>query len=232
VTQQPSIGAASKQRALREAIQRLIVERGLAPGDALPTEPELAAQLGVSRHPLREAMKALQAIGIVDVRHGYGSYVGSAALAGLEAGLSFRGTLSARGDLSDLRDLLEMRELLESGLVGRVLAAHDEIDFAGLEAAVASMEDEAALGRYAPDHDWSFHERLYRPLGNRMVLELLEVFWRVFRTVDPMLPQPGESPAETAALHRRILDALRTGEAGTVQRAIDQHFRAIRGRIA
>jgi DNA-binding FadR family transcriptional regulator len=225
-------GARANQRALQEAITRLIVERGLEPGAPLPTELELMEELDVSRHPLREAMKALEALGIVDIRHGYGTYVGSTALSGLEAGLTFRGALSVQGDYTDIRNLLELREVLEAGLVGRVLAAVGDIDLDALEAAVVEMERAAAEKRYAPDQDWAFHETLYRPLGNALVLDLLQVFWRVFHTLDAQLPRAGDTPAVTAGWHRRILEALRAGEEDAMRAAVVEHFQGIRARVS
>jgi DNA-binding FadR family transcriptional regulator len=225
-------GARANQRALQEAITGLIVERGMAPGAPLPTELELMQELDVSRHPLREAMKALEALGIVDIRHGYGTYVGSAVLSGLEAGLAFRGALSVQGDYTDIRNLLELREVLEAGLVGRVLAAAGEIDMAALEAAVAEMERAAADGRYAPAQDWVFHETLYRPLGNTLVLDLLQVFWRFFNALDARLPRAGDTPAVTAGWHRRILDALRAGDEDAMRAAVVEHFQGIRARVS
>jgi DNA-binding FadR family transcriptional regulator len=225
------IGARANQRALQEAIKHMIVERGLPAGAALPTESELMRQLQVSRHPLREAMKALQAVGIVDIRHGYGTYVGSVPFTGLEAGLAFRGALSVRGDHADIRDLLEIREVLESGLVDRVLAAYDQIDFDALEAEVAAMERAAGRGRYAPERDWAFHETLYRPLGNQLILELLQVFWRVFNTLDAQLPRAGGTPEATAGWHRRILEALRARDEPAMRAAFVRHFEGIRSRV-
>lgn len=225
-------GARANQQALQEAITQLVVERGLGPGAPLPTELELMQELDVSRHPLREAMKALEALGIVDIRHGYGTYVGSAVLSGLEAGLAFRGALSVQGDYTDIRNLLELREVLEAGLVGRVLAAAGEIDLDALESAVAEMERAAADGRYAPAADWAFHETLYRPLGNTMVLDLLKVFWRVFNTLDAQLPRAGDTPAVTAGWHRRILDALRAGDEDAMRAAVVEHFHGIRARVS
>jgi DNA-binding FadR family transcriptional regulator len=61
--------------ALEERIVELIHERGLTPGAAMPTEPQLMDLLGASRNSVREAIRALQALGIVDIRHGYGTFV-------------------------------------------------------------------------------------------------------------------------------------------------------------
>jgi DNA-binding FadR family transcriptional regulator len=66
--------------ALEERIIELVHERGLVPGAAMPTEPQLMKLLGASRNSVREAIRALQALGIVDIRHGYGTFVGQALL--------------------------------------------------------------------------------------------------------------------------------------------------------
>jgi DNA-binding FadR family transcriptional regulator len=227
----PKPGARDSRRALQEAVTRLIVERGLVPGAPLPTEAELMREIKVSRHPLRDAMKALQALGIVDIRHGYGTYVGSAALSGLEDGLAFRSALSVRSDYTDIRNLVEVREVLETGLAGQVVAAYEQADFAGLEAAVAGMEHAADRGRYAPRQDWAFHESLYRPLGNKLVLELLEVFWRVFNSLAPQLPRGGDTPAANAGWHRHILEALRARDEPGLRAAVGEHFLGIRARV-
>ncbi|WP_394848587.1 FadR family transcriptional regulator [Pendulispora brunnea] len=229
--QQTRPGARANQQALQESIKHLIVERKLKPGSPLPTEFELMAELGVSRHPLREAMKALEALGIVDIRHGYGTYVGSVSLSGLETGLAFRTARSLKGDLSDIRDLLELREVLETGLVQRVLAAYDRVDFEGLEECVAAMEARARHGEYAPDADWRFHETLYRPLGNELILDLLRVFWRVFHSLDEELPAADWTPEMVARWHRTILTALRNRDEQGLRAAIDEHFRGIRARV-
>lgn len=225
-------GARANQRALQESIKRLIVERGLSAGSPLPPERELIAELAVSRHPLREAMKALEALGIVDIRHGHGTYVGSVSLSGLEAGLTFHSVLSARGDLAEIRDLVEVRQVLETGLIPRVLAVADEIDVAGLTEAVTAMETAAEAGEYAPDADWRFHETLYRPLNNKLVLDLLRVFWRVFHSLDPHLPREQASPTINAGWHRAILDALSHRDESALTTAVTEHFRGIRERVA
>ncbi|MCT2591621.1 FCD domain-containing protein [Streptomyces sp. N2-109] len=230
-TRKPA-GARANQRALQASIKALIVDRGLEADSLLPTEAELMRELQVSRHPLREAMKALEAVGIVDIRHGHGTYVGSVPFEALEAGLSFRSALSVRGDYADIRNLLEVREVLETGLVGRVLGAYDQLDFATLDAAVAEMEREAEQGRHTPSHDWAFHEALYGPLDNALVLDLLQVFWKVFNALDADLPRAADTATVTAGRHRQILEALRAKDEAALHEAISEHFRGIRSRLA
>ena len=220
------------QRELQEAIKKLIVERGLHSGSPLPTETELMRLLSVSRHPLREAVKALQALGIVEIRHGLGTFVSAPSLAFLEAGLVFRTDLALGSDLKEIRDLVQVREVIEVGLVRQVMALHRRADFGTLEEAVATMERQAESGLTAPDSDWQFHKTLYQPLGNEFVSELLRVFWSVFNRMDARLTHTDESPVHVARRHREILTALHDGDEQAMTLAVAEHFKGIDGRIA
>lgn len=219
------------QEQVRSMLTDYIVEHGLGPGDPLPTEQELMREFGVGRNVLREGLKALQALGIVEVRHGYGTFVGNAGLAALERGLHFRASLSLRSGLGELRDLLDVREALEVGLAARVVAALDDAQLAALDEIVAGMQRAAAAGEYFPELDWRFHETLYAPLRNTLVIDLLRVFWRVFGEVEAQLPGARYTPATAAGWHGAILAALRQRDADATDRAIRAHFADIRERL-
>ena len=77
-----------------DEIKKLILTRNLKPGDLLPTEPELCETLDVSRSSVREAIRTLATLDIVDVRHGHGTYVGAMSLDPMVEALVFRGVLS------------------------------------------------------------------------------------------------------------------------------------------
>jgi DNA-binding FadR family transcriptional regulator len=227
---QGSGGGTSKQEAIRSAVVSYITDHGLVAGDPLPPEAALMTALGVGRNALREAMKSLQAIGIVDIRHGFGTYVGSSSLRSLEAGLAYRATVSARGDLREVLNLLEVRRLVELGLTDRVFA--EVRDLEPLERIVVEMEQRAAAGEYFADLDWRFHEALYEPLGNALVVELLGVFWAVFTRVESELPGHRYTPAAAAGWHRDIYEALRAGDRDHYLAAFGRHFADIGDRVA
>ena len=69
-TQGARFSAQNRMRALQTDIMNLILERRLSPGDPMPTEAELSEELGIGRNTLREALKVLQALGVVEIRHG------------------------------------------------------------------------------------------------------------------------------------------------------------------
>lgn len=94
-----SAGGGRRQRFdAQEEIKRVILDRGLTAGCAIPTESELVAQLGISRGSLREALKGLQARGIIEVQHGRGMFVAHPSMDSLVDGLIFRGRLDGQRD--------------------------------------------------------------------------------------------------------------------------------------
>jgi len=216
-------------RTIQDELMDLILSRGLQPGDLLPTEPELIAELGVSRTSIREALKALQALDIVEIRHGYGTYVGRSSLDPLTNGLTFR-TLQGIG--RDLGDILEVREALEDGLIRRVAGSIPDPDLDALGAVVKVMTAKGRAGETFPDEDREFHDLLYRSLDNQFIGQLLRAFWTVFNRVSNQLGGHDPDPAETARRHRAIYLALRNHDVERAQRAMAEHFRNIDSRVA
>ncbi|MET8949595.1 FadR/GntR family transcriptional regulator [Streptomyces sp. NPDC004393] len=219
-------------RDLQERIKELIIDRRLPPGAALPTEPELMALLDAGRNSVREALKALQAMGIVDIRHGFGTYVGPMSLAPMVEGLAFRTVAGHHRGEDSLLELLELREALETGLVSRLAGRLPELDLTELDALVDRMEQQAAQGAGLAETDRAFHATLYRGLGNVLLSEVLEAFWDAFHRVRTALVDVPQDPRVTCRQHRDILDAVRSGDSIRAEAAIKEHFLNIRTRVA
>ncbi|MEU6041440.1 MULTISPECIES: FadR/GntR family transcriptional regulator [Actinomadura] len=217
---------------LQQEIMQLILDRGLRPGDPLPTENDLMDDLGVSRNSVREALKALRALDIVEVRHGHGTYVGKLSLTPLADGLTFRTLQGSENDVRALGEILEVREALEAGLIRRVAATIPDEDLAALDAAVRKMDAKARAGEPFPDEDREFHELLYRSLGNTLVPQLLGVFWNVFDRVAQVRGWNHDpSPIGTVRRHRAIVAALRRHDVEEAEQALARHFRTIDSRV-
>ncbi|SDK60902.1 DNA-binding transcriptional regulator, FadR family [Streptomyces indicus] len=216
---------------IRREIMQLILDRRLRPGTPLPTESELMESLGVSRNSVREALKALQALDIVEIRHGYGTYVGQASLTPLVDGLTFRTLAQVDDDTHALGEILQVREVLEEGLIRRVAQILTDAELDSLEAIIVRMERKGAAGEPFPEIDREFHEALYVSLGNELVPQLLAAFWNVFHRVAGVRGWARDpAPAVTARRHRDILTALRTRDTELAQRAMADHFRGIEAR--
>ncbi|MEV1249656.1 FadR/GntR family transcriptional regulator [Nonomuraea sp. NPDC049750] len=210
---------------LQERIVAMIHERGLVPGSPMPTEVQLMDLLGASRNSVREAVRALRALGIVEIRHGHGTFVGHASLDVLTPSLAFRVRSGPGGGIRALQDLVEVRELLETGLVGQVAQSTSAPRLAALDALVNGMDRD-------PEADRAFHALLYELCGNELVLQLIGLFWDVYHEVEPTLGPPEERSAEIVVNHRRIVAALRARDTEAAQEAMRLHFRDVRARIA
>lgn len=216
---------------IQERIKRLIIDRRLPSGAPLPTETELMELLGVSRNSVREALKALQAMGIVEIRHGFGTYVGPMSMAPMIEGLIFRTVAGHYRGEDSLLQLLELREAVETGLIARLAGRIPAKDLTTLDAIVRRMEAEAAEGAVRAETDRAFHAALYGSLDNTLLSEVLEAFWDAFHRVRTDLVDVPTDPQVTLAQHRRILEAVRSGDALRAEEAIRDHFCNIRNRL-
>ncbi|MFG2496759.1 FadR/GntR family transcriptional regulator [Streptomyces sp. NPDC048441] len=226
-------------RDIQERIKKLIIDQRLPSGASLPTEPELMERLGVSRNSVREALKALQAMGIVEIRHGFGTYVGPMSMAPMIEGLTFRTVAGHYRGEDSLLQLLELREAVETGLIARLAGRIPAQDLAELDALVDRMDAEAASsdgqidrsGAVHTETDRAFHATLYRCLRNPLLGEVLEAFWDAFHKVRTDLVDVPQDPKVTCHQHREILDAVRSGDVLRAERAIREHFGNIRTRL-
>ena len=155
--------AQARLRALQSDIMELILDRELEPGDALPTENELCLALGVGRNTLRESLKVLQALGVIEIRHGFGMFVAPSNFESLADGLIFRGRLSLRHHGQEARQLVDVRQALEAGLIGSAMDEMTAGQLAAIEESVIRMEQSAAAGEAFVEADAEFHRRSLNP---------------------------------------------------------------------
>lgn len=223
--------AQARLRALQADIMELILERDLDAGDPMPTESELCEVLGVGRNTLRESLKVLQALGVIEIRHGFGMFVAPSNFDALADGLTFRGRLSLRHEGLEALQLVDIREALESGLIGASIAVVTKEHLAGIEAAVAKMEELAARGEPFAEADAEFHRLLFEPLGNDLLMNLMSVFWKVYRKIHVQVGTGGSDLLHTAAQHRTIYDAVAAQDVATASQMLSSHFNGIRSKI-
>jgi DNA-binding FadR family transcriptional regulator len=218
-------------RAAQARIKQYIVRHRLQPGDPIPTETALARELGISRNSLREALKALATAGVVETRHGLGTYVGQASLGPLIDGMAFNLLQNIGRDTRTLREMLQLREILEGALVRRVIGLHTDEQIARLEECVVRMEADAERETMDADVDRSFHDTLYEPLDNHVVTLILHAFWDVQEAVILQLSDVPALAAANARWHRDILEAVRRGDADGAAAAMREQFTGIRTRL-
>ncbi|WP_442577327.1 FadR/GntR family transcriptional regulator [Microbacterium sp. F51-2R] len=187
-------------------IKEMITSGALGPGDRLPPEKELSESLGLSRNSLREAVKALEVIRVLDVRRGDGTYVTSLEPRVLLEAMNF--VVDLHTDHSVL-EVFGVRRILEPAAAALAALRLSEADADTL----AELIDQTDIDGNIEDlvaHDLEFHQRIADASGNEYLARLLEslsggtVRARIWRGIT----QRGAAD-RTLEEHRMILAALR-----------------------
>ncbi|MBT2490244.1 FadR family transcriptional regulator [Streptomyces sp. ISL-96] len=189
-----------------EKIKEMIVSGALRPGDRLPKESELAAELGLSRNSLREAVRALSLIRILDVRQGDGTYVTSLDPQLLLEAMSF--VVDFHRDDTVL-EFLAVRRILEPAATAMAATRISEAELGALSAQLDALGPDPSVEELVAS-DLEFHRRIVRGSGNSVLCSLLDGLsgpttrariWRGLTQEDAV--------SRTLHEHRAILAALR-----------------------
>ncbi|WP_341977258.1 FadR family transcriptional regulator [Microbacterium sp. LTA6] len=186
-------------------LRALIADGTLRPGDRLPSEGDLCEQLGVSRGSLREAIRMLAALGVLDTRHGSGSYVSELHAADLITVLSLTvGLLPMDGVL----ELIELRRALESHSAALAAARVNPQIIGELDALLGKIESSSDFDEHS-ELDHAFHMTIAAMAGNDALTSLVDVLRsrsREFRIADPV--DAAQLKLHSDAGHRAILRGL------------------------
>jgi GntR family transcriptional repressor for pyruvate dehydrogenase complex len=207
---------------VEDELERLIVESRLGEGDRLPSERELAAQFGVSRTVVREAVRALAAKRLVDVGAGRGIVVRAPSAA--SAGQSMELLLRMQAGGADADKVSEVRRVLENEIASLAAARRTDADLSALQ----RILEEASQRQDDPDAyirtDVDFHSQLARSTHNELFVIILDSVAAVMTEVRLLtLRIPGIA---TLALehHRRVFEAVQEGAPDKARAAMDAHM--------
>ncbi len=192
-----------------QSIRSMIVAGELSPGDRLPPEQEFADRLGVSRGSLREAVRALSEINVLDVRRGDGTYVTSLAPSELLSGMVFAVELfQARG----LDEVVEVRQLLLPPAAALAAQRVTESQLAQMHVVIEQLEQATDPVEVAHLHD-EFASLVYDASGNETLASILRALQvrgehvrRAWLSAEP------DRRAIALAHQRMLLDALERGD--------------------
>ncbi|MEE9095754.1 FadR/GntR family transcriptional regulator [Pseudarthrobacter phenanthrenivorans] len=205
-------------------IKEMLLSGELRPGDRLAPEKELSERLGLSRNSLREAVKALELIRVLDVRRGDGTYVTSLDAKLLNEALGF--VVELHQDRSVL-ELFEVRRILEPAAA---FAATAKMSLEGIAALRAAMEgiDENTPIETLVNHDLEFHGLITQASGNAYLISLLEALSS--RTVRARIWRgltQEKAVSHTLNEHKSIVDAMERGDAELVRALVTVHISGV-----
>ncbi|MGH3325822.1 MAG: FadR/GntR family transcriptional regulator, partial [Streptomyces sp.] len=203
-----------------ERLRAYADEHELVAGDRLPPERELAQRLGVSRASVKQAVVVLEVQGLVETRHGGGTYL-------------VRDTLDAEpvDRLVERRrrlpDVLEAREALETKLAELAAERRTESDLAEMRTALRGMESDIAAGGHGVEGDRHFHAAVTAAGHSTLLAEFMgSIAEAVAESRNESLRQPGR-PTRSLDQHVRILEAIEAGSPKAAATAMRRHVRTV-----
>ncbi|WP_374727581.1 FadR/GntR family transcriptional regulator [Haloactinomyces albus] len=198
---------------LREHVE----SAGLGSGDRLPSERELAERLGVSRASIKQAILVLEVQGLVEIRHGGGTYLRTDTLA-----VEPVATLVERQ--RRLPDVLDAREAMETKLAELAALRRTEQDLAEIDAALAAMRAEVEEDRLGEDGDRRFHAAVTTSAHSTLLAEFMDnIAEQIAESRHESLQQP-DRPAQSLTQHERIAEAIRAQDTQAAREAMRAHL--------
>lgn len=210
-----------------DRIRQMIDSGQLKPGDRLPPERDLAERLGVARSSIREALRILEGMGLIEVRPGAGIFAREPS----EEALREVWANWLRRQREQVMDLLEAREALELRAATRAAERISPEELEQLASLVAQMEDHVVSGDVSGivRCDRAFHDTLCRASRNQFIATLSATLYDALdearTSVFTVLPQVRSALPEE---HRAILEALRRRDIPALERAIAYHMESFR----
>lgn len=193
---------------LVEYLLNMIKSGQVKPGEKLPSEQELMSQMGVSRTCVREAVKSLESLRLIEARPGTGTVVLDPSPTSMFMAESFWGQGGERSN----DYLLEFRQIIEIGVASLAAQRADNSNIAALEEALDRFRSELKIGQVSAHTDLAFHAALAAASKNPMVINAWEM---IAERLTGVVAAVNDSPycsyaaAETEREHEQLLQAIK-----------------------
>jgi GntR family transcriptional repressor for pyruvate dehydrogenase complex len=210
-----------------DQIRRQIISSSLKDGDQLPNERTLAEQFRVSRTVVREAIKTLAKEGLVEVRHGRGTFVIDGTSQALRRSLDLMISIGQVGGITD-NDMVEIRQILEPGIAALAATRATEQDIADLREAVAIMDANMDNVSVYISADSNFHLTLAKATYNALISIILDPIVDLLHRQRERIFHVVDGPARGQYHHKRILDAIVGRDPERAREAMRAHMKQVR----
>jgi len=218
----PDFGIIRRNKVYEEVakqIERLIVKK-LKPGDKLPAERELAEMLGVSRGSIRDAIRGLELLGLVEPRQGAGTIVRHAGAH--SAANPFANALKRRKD--SVVELLDFRKMIEPPLAARAATHASSEEIVEMDSILKRQEEKHGRGEAAVAEDAEFHYSVALASGNTVVLKVIDILMDLLRETRARSLQVAGRSQKSLDGHRRILTAIKRHDSDAAGSAMQRHI--------
>lgn len=209
-----------------ENLEERILDGTFEDGDKLPSEEQLATQLGVGRRVVREALKVLEAKGLVDIQMGVGAIVQRNDLDSFLETLTHNVRSYLSINKADLEHVMELRKLLEGAALERLLKESNPQKLQDLADAVAHQKSAFDAEDYAAYQEWhfKFHKEIVDVLENPVISMIYQQMLMLIRTSMEKTGSHLDVMARAIEDHTHMVDALKHGNVADLYINLDRHM--------
>ena len=202
-------------------LERRITE-DLKPGDLLPPERELVRTMGVSRDSVRNAIRTLELMGLLEPRQGIGTVVCSPRS---EPANSLTAALLEKRKM--VAELIDVRKMIEPAMAGRAAQHISRDAIADMENILVRQKAKVLQGGLGIEEDSEFHYAIALASDNSVILKVVDVLMDLLRETRASSLQVEGRQEKSLAGHHRILSALKLGDAAAAESAMRRHLQEI-----
>jgi len=197
-----------------DRIKEAITRKEIKTGDFLPSEAEMAQSLGVGKSSVREALKMLEAMGVVEICQGKGTYIPQKPPTNTVSPLLFQLLL----EQASSRNLLELRMIFEPAYTQLAMERATESDFARIEDAIRRMEEKVENGDQTAEDDLFFHETIMDVTQNPLIINIGRTIHELFKV--SVSSSMKNIPKKALQDHKNILSAMQSKDPKKLHEAV------------
>ena len=201
-----------------ESIKQALLRRSLQPGDRLPTETELCESLGVGKSSVREAIKMLEVLGVVETRQGEGTYIAKKIAETSVNPLVYQLLI----DDGSVSDILELRRMFEPSYTLLALEKATDEDISRIQEVHSRFCSEVESGTQTAESDMAFHHAILDATHNPFIIRIGRTIMQLFQV--SIGESMKEIPQRAVADHEKILQAFLAHDPKMLQQAVLESF--------
>ena len=211
------------QGLIQEQLKLYIIENGMKSGDAFPTEHELAEKLGISRTAVREALKKLETLGIIEVKPGVGRFIREFNYEAILNSLPY----NLEMDIKNYQEVLEVRFCLESWFIAKDINKYTKENIAEFKEILKKLELQVLNNfeeKELVETHSQFHCTLYKNTDNSLLIDLIKIFSTIQRNLTILHRYKTKDRNLFIRQHKLLLEAIEKRDSRLAQKRLEEHF--------
>ena len=211
------------QGLIQEQLKLYIIENEMKSGDPFPTEYNLAEKLGISRTAIREALKKLETLGIIEVRPGVGRFIREFNFETIFKSLPY----NLEMDIKNFQEVLEVRFCLESWFIAKDINKFTKENIAEFKEILKKLEFQVLNNleeKESVETHSQFHCALYKNSDNSLLINLIKIFSSIQRNLVLLHRYKTKDRNLFIRQHKLLLEAIEKRDSRLAQKRLEEHF--------